>query len=791
MSTATPEFEAWVARGRSIPIEDELARRGVKPAKGNGTGIERKYPCPHCGGDDRFGVNVQKQTYVCHQCGAKGGGAIDFVTWIDKLGFLAAVEQLTGEPKPTGGKKAKSNGHDKTQIEKARSMWRMGKPAYDSPVETYLRARGITCVIPATTRFLSAYKERPPAMMMPFGIPDVDGGDLDITSSKISAIHLTYLREDGSGKADIETQKITIASPAGKPIVIAPIGPSGELVICEGIEDALTIHQAIPGIGVWAAGAASFMPHLADAVPDNVTKLVIYEDANDAGRRGARKLAQKLCNRIKVFLENNYGADEYPDVNDVLRSEGEDAVRLRHANAREYDPERDVLPTGENIDAGKGGVSLDDFRAYMPAHNYIYVPSREPWPASSVNSKIKPIVLGFDKDGKPIEISAATWLDRNRSVEQMTWAPGKPMLILNRLISEGGWIDHHGVTCFNLYRPPTIQLGDASKAGPWLDLIKKIYPAEASHIINWCAAKVQHPEVKINHAIVLGGPQGIGKDTWLEPVKRAIGHWNFKEESPEAVTGRFNGFLKSVILRINEARDTGDTNRYQFYEHTKVFIAAPPDVLQVDEKHLREHSVLNCCGVIITTNHKTDGLYLPADDRRHFVAWSNLTKDDFTPKDWNRMWAWYNKEGGDQHVAAYLNELDISEFDSKAPPPKTPAFWAIVDAGRAPEDAELADVLDAMDNPDVTTLTQIRASSACSTAFEDWLKDTKNRRVIPHRMESCGYVALRNDRATDGLWKVGGKRQVVYAKATLSIKDQHLALKNSDLTAEGKDTAGK
>jgi Toprim domain len=127
--------------------------------------------------------------------------------------------------------------------------------------------------------------------------------------------------------------------------VIAPTGPSGELVITEGIEDALTIHQAIKkGIGVWAASSAGAMPHLAENIPDSVKRITIYEDANDAGRRGARQLAQKLCNRIKVFLENDGGADEYPDVNDVLRSEGEDAVRLRHANAREYDPERDVLP---------------------------------------------------------------------------------------------------------------------------------------------------------------------------------------------------------------------------------------------------------------------------------------------------------------------------------------------------------------------------------------------------------------------------------------------------------------
>jgi hypothetical protein len=103
---------------------------------------------------------------------------------------------------------------------------------------------------------------------------------------------------------------------------------------------------------------------------------------------------------------------------------------------------------------------------------------------------------------------------------------------------------------------------------------------------------------------VLGGAMGIGKDTLLEPVKLAVGPWNFSEVSPHHLMGRFNGFLKCVILRISEARDLGDINRYQFYDHLKVIIAAPPDVLRIDEKHLREHSIPNCCGVIITTNYK-------------------------------------------------------------------------------------------------------------------------------------------------------------------------------------------
>ena len=54
----------------------------------------------------------------------------------------------------------------------------------------------------------------------------------------------------------------------------------------------------------------------------------------------------------------------------------------------------------------------------------------------------------------------------------------------------------------------------------------------------------------------------------------------------------------------SEARDLGEANRFSFYDHMKAFTAAPPDVLRVDEKNLREYSVLNCCGVILTTNHK-------------------------------------------------------------------------------------------------------------------------------------------------------------------------------------------
>ena len=428
------------------------------------------------------------------------------------------------------------------------------------------------------------------------------------------------------------------------------------------------------------------------------------------------------------------------------------------------------------------GVTLDDFVAYMPSHIYIFVPCREPWTAASVNSRLGRVQIldqqgrpQLDRNGKIVTISAATWLDQNKPVEQMTWCPGQPLLIPNCLVVDGGWIERMDVTSFNLYRPPRLELGDPAQAGPWLEHVHAIYPEDAEHIVRWLAHRVQLPADKINHALVLGGSQGIGKDTILEPVKRAVGPWNFREVSPQHLLGRFNGFVKATILRVNEARDLGDLNRFSFYDHTKIYTAAPPDVLRVDEKNLREHYVFNCIGFIITTNHKTDGIDLPAEDRRHYVAWSHRGITDFTREYWNELWAWY-QTGGFGHVAAYLAEFDLANFDAKAPPPKTAAFWDIVAVNVAPEDAELADVLDALGRPDAVTLAQL-IDKAAGTEAGEWLMDRKNRRAIPHRLERCGYMQVRNPDRGDGLWILQGKRQVVYAKASMSPREQIAAAK--------------
>jgi hypothetical protein len=368
---------------------------------------------------------------------------------------------------------------------------------------------------------------------------------------------------------------------------------------------------------------------------------------------------------------------------------------------------------GKELHGSAHNLRLEDFYAIMPmAGSFLFIPTREIWPASSVDARIPPLGSGKEK------VKASRWLASNRPANQITWAPGLPMLIKNRVAFEGGWLDHEGATCFNLYRPPILLLGDAAKARPWVDHAYKVFPNDAGHIIQWLAHRVQKPAEKINHALVLIGNQGVGKDTLLEPVAHAVGPWNFGDATPPEMLAKYNPFLKSVILRVSEARDLGDVSRYDFYERMKLYIAAPPMVLRVDEKHVRQYLIPNIVGVVITSNHP-DSLYLPSGDRRHYFA-SNmeLKKEDFREDYWTALYGYY-KSGGCEHVAAYLHQVDLSDFDPKAPPPKTAAFHHAVNVNQAPENDDLGDALDQLGDPEAASIGQL--INRASETLAAWL----------------------------------------------------------------------
>ena len=200
---------------------------------------------------------------------------------------------------------------------------------------------------------------------------------------------------------------------------------------------------------------------------------------------------------------------------------------------------------------------------------------------------------------------------------------------------------------------------------------------------------------------------------------RAVGEHDVTEVSPAQCLGHFNGFFKAVIVRVNELHDLGEADRFTFYAHMKTPSASPPYTLRIDEKNLREHHIFNLCGIVYTNNHRNDGLYLPDNDRRTYVTWSEAKITDISKEKWQEYHNWIDN-GGAEIVAHYLHKVDLSKFNPKAPPPKTRAFWTIVNAARAPENAELADALEKGGWPAAITLQKVEDDWA-TPELAEWL----------------------------------------------------------------------
>jgi hypothetical protein len=322
-------------------------------------------------------------------------------------------------------------------------------------------------------------------------------------------------------------------------------------------------------------------------------------------------------------------------------------------------------------------------------------------------------------------------------------------------------------------------IGKATKAQRWLDHVYGVYPADGDRIVTYFACTAQHPGLKINHALLMGGAPGIGKDSILSPLRVAVGGWNFAEVRPPDLFSNFNKWQRAVVLRINEMHDLGDENMFSLYERLKPVTAAPPETLRVNEKNLGEYHIPNAVKVIMTTNYLQNGIYLPADDRRHDVMWSPLKAEERADDAYFDAFHMWLLAEGNGHVAAYLREFSLAAFNPAAPPVKTEAFWSIVNANRSPTDSSVGDIILGMTakaggvSPVILTVQEIKEYAVDNRMNDvyEWLSDMKHRRHIPAALERAGYVEVPNVDATDRRWFMQGRKQSVYRFNEVSLRD--------------------
>jgi len=207
----------------------------------------------------------------------------------DFTDILAAAGLRSGGWRaPDPGEVARRKAEDAAQAAKrerqALRLWREAQPVAGTPAETYLRGRGMTCDLPDSLRFHGACWHGPSAQRLPAMVAAIEGADR-------AAVHRTYLRADGGGKAEVEPTKMMLGAALGGAVRLAA-GPDG-LAVAEGIETALSLACGLlrgrPAI--WAALSTSGMAGL--ALPRDPGRLTIATDGDAAGHEAGHKLATR------------------------------------------------------------------------------------------------------------------------------------------------------------------------------------------------------------------------------------------------------------------------------------------------------------------------------------------------------------------------------------------------------------------------------------------------------------------------------------------------------------------
>lgn len=407
-----------------------------------------------------------------------------------------------------------------------------------------------------------------------------------------------------------------------------------------------------------------------------------------------------------------------------------------------------------------GEVPIGNFLYYGPANNYIYRPTISHWIGEAVDAAVSPV----NEDGKIVK--ASQWLKANQLVTSMTCDPQiEEDYLKGHDCRNGEIVQIAGASMFNTYRKPTIELGDAKLATPFVQHVERIFNKEgdAAQFLDYMAHRVQKPWEKPRFALLIAGGQGVGKDTAVEFCCPAIGVWNVANIDPAAFEQSFNEYAASTLVRISEAANLHEMSKWAFNERTKVLIAGSPDTCQINPKYGQKFSVRMYCGVIITTNHLAGGIYIPPDDRRYDVIEAatmeemKLDEEAARREYFSDLWDWF-LSGGSTHIAAYLHQRDISKFSASNGQRKTNAHKTVVSGGMT-GDAWLEDIIEELGKP-----TFIREDTILTKAVATGERDDKIKPKLMNAINRMGYSIYRNTDSVSGRWELDGKRFIIYAR---------------------------
>jgi len=267
--------------------------------------------CPSCGYRGFSVTQKNERTlFYCHGGGCSAQEIISALKDVGLWGANASMELL--EP-------LDDDGHARSAVPPASSahrdaaiaMFQRSQSAEATVVETYLRARGYHGIIPTTLQYVRG-KHPSDGAIHPIMLGLAYRWDCS-GSFEFVGVHRTFLAPDGTGKAALDPNKMSLGNIRGAAIALGPIAT--KLAVSEGIETGLSFMQAT-GIPTWAALSAGGLQTL--ILPPEVREVLIAADPDPVGLKAARVAAQRWHDegRIVRIVQPPEGTD----FNDLARA---------------------------------------------------------------------------------------------------------------------------------------------------------------------------------------------------------------------------------------------------------------------------------------------------------------------------------------------------------------------------------------------------------------------------------------------------------------------------------------
>ena len=211
-------------------------------------------------------------------------------------------------------------------------LWNLCRPIHGSHAEAYLRARGLErCAAHPALRFHPAlfYRDGDDAhRALPALVAAVTGA-----AGAFTGVQRTWLDPRRPARARVAHPRKALGRIHGCAVVFGEADST--LVVAQGIETALALRTACPGLAVAATlTEASFGAYTA---PARITRLLIARDNDTASARAAERLLARCRRRA---LDAAVIAASEKDFNDDLLAHGREALGARIGEAVRTSPRR-------------------------------------------------------------------------------------------------------------------------------------------------------------------------------------------------------------------------------------------------------------------------------------------------------------------------------------------------------------------------------------------------------------------------------------------------------------------